>query len=352
MKILTLYNHKGGVSKTTTTFNIVHLLQEQGFKVLVVDADPQCNITELLIGDLISELDIEIQKTGKDNDLPGTTLLDILTPRISGERPEVSTNIDVIKVKENLDLIRGNVQLSNIEDALAEAHIQRFSTKIHEKRTYIAISDFLRRFGSEKQYDYIFIDVGPSSGALTRNCFLACDAFFIPVAPDRFNIQAIKTLSTIIERWISDHDKIIDDFQALGLNINVGKPIFLGAIPQHYKLLKGKPKPGYKLWMERLPKTVNDFLLPQLRKFSTPQLDLTNGLSIERICTESIPDFQSLASLMQEYCVPVFRIQQDMTAAISETSKWGGATWKDAQRRMDDYKEKFSSIVERIKKLS
>lgn len=350
MKILTFYNHKGGVSKTSTTFNVSHLLAEQGNKVLVVDADPQCNITELLIGDIIANFDSEMEKTGNENELPGTTLLNILLPRISGDIPEVDIKtVENIEVKDNLYLIRGDVQLSSIEDSLSEAHQQRFSTKIHEKRTYVAIGDFLTRYGEENSFDYIFIDVGPSSGSLTRSCLLACDGFFVPVAPDRFNIQAIKTLSLIIDRWIGDHDKIVSDFRALDLPIKEGKPKFLGAIPQHYKLLKGKPKPGYKLWIDRLPKTIIENLFPVLAKYSIHE-DLTSGLTEDTITTPSIPDFQSLAPLMQEFCIPVYSIEQKMTATITEKGgQWGGATWDDAVRRMSEFKKMFNHIIERIK---
>ncbi|MBC9813367.1 AAA family ATPase [Crocinitomicaceae bacterium CZZ-1] len=349
MQIITFYNHKGGVSKTSTTFNVAHLLAEMGKKVLVVDADPQCNITELLIGDLIAEYDARMEATGEENEIPGTTLLNVLLPRISGDIPEVDIqSIKSIEVKENLYLIRGDVQLSSIEDALSEAHQQRFSTKIHEKRTYVAIGDFLTRYGKGNKFDYIFIDVGPSSGSLTRSCFLACDGFFVPVAPDRFNIQAIKTLSLIIDRWIGEHDKIVQDFITLGLPVKDGKPKFLGAIPQHYKLLKGKPKPGYKLWMDRLPKAVIDNLFPVLKKYSNAN-DLTNGLTKDTISTPSIPDFQSLAPLMQEFCIPVYAIEQKMTASITERGgQWGGGTWDDAVRRMNEFKALFTQIIDRI----
>lgn len=349
MKIITLYNHKGGVSKTTTTFNLAHLLVQKGKKVLVVDADPQCNITELLIGDQISKMDTEVVKSGQDNELPGTSLLEILKPRIDGAVSEVDIKkVESIKVIEGLDLIRGDVGLNSIEDSLAEAHMQRFSTKIHEKRTYIAVSDFLRRYGESKDYDYVFLDVGPSSGALTRTCVLSCDAFFIPVAPDRFNIQAIKTLSTILNKWIEEHAQIIDDFKALKLNIHDGKPIFLGAIPQHYKLLKGKPKPGFTLWMERMPKTIIDHLIPVLSKRSV-KLPFCKESDV---CIDSIPDFQSLAPLMQEFSVPIFDIKQHMTSTITDSgANWTGATWTGAKDRMEGFKQKFESIIDRLKVL-
>lgn len=55
MKKIVLFNHKGGVSKTTTTFNLGWMFAEKGKKVLLVDADPQCNLTSLFLGDSFDE---------------------------------------------------------------------------------------------------------------------------------------------------------------------------------------------------------------------------------------------------------------------------------------------------------
>lgn len=352
-KIISFYNHKGGVAKTTTIFNLAHLLAESGRKTLVVDADPQCNITEILLSPIIEQLDNELEKTGIENQLPGTTLLQLLKPRIDGEVPEIQLNtVEVVEVNEKLDLIRGDVSLNNVEDALAEAHIQRFSTKIHEKRTYVAIGDFLNRIGLEREYEYILIDVGPSSGALTRSCFLACDAFLIPTAPDRFNVQAIGTLSTILDRWLTEHNQVYEDFCRIGLPIKHGKPKFLGTTIQHFKLNNGRPKPGFKLWMDRIPHKIHNELFPVLRKHSTEEIDMTSALTEEEISVTHIPDFGSLAPLMQEVGRAVFQINREDTALITESEQpWGGGTWKDASIRINQFKERFIEIGKRLERI-
>ena len=126
MAIVTLYNHKGGVSKTTTTFNLAYALVERGKRVLLVDADAQCNMIELALSPLIQELDGESEQEGRIKELPGTTLLEILQPRIAGEVSAIDVGaIETVCVAEGLDLIRGSVDLNSIEDDLAEAHIQR-----------------------------------------------------------------------------------------------------------------------------------------------------------------------------------------------------------------------------------
>lgn len=353
-KVITLYNHKGGVSKTTTTFNLAHLLAEKEKRVLVVDADPQCNMTELLLAEMIQSLDNELiesysgESSKDENEIPGTTLLDILKPRIDGDVPEVDiSKVKAVSINDYLDCIPGSVNLNSIEDAIAEAHIQRYSSKTHDKRTYVAIGDFLTRFAKEKNYDYIFIDVGPSSGALTRSCFLACDAFFVPVSPDRFNVQAITTLSSIINRWIKEHSEIYDDFNKIGLPVKLGKPQFLGIITQYFKITKSHPKPGYQLWMNRIPKKVNEQLLPVLKKYSTDELDLTSGFNESNIVAATIPDFGSLSPLMQEYGEAIFQIKREDTKILSK-KPWGGHTWNDAVKRMNNYKEQFEQILLRL----
>lgn len=349
MRIVTLYNHKGGVSKTTTTYNLARYLKNQGKRVLVVDADPQCNMTEMLLCDVIEKLDKEAEKTGNIKELPGTSLLEILEPRFNGDVPSVQVDrIQNVKIDENLWLIRGDVSLNKLEDAMAEAHSQRFSNKIHEKRNYVALGDMLQRYGSEKKYDYILIDVGPSSGALTRCCFLACDAFMIPMSADRFNVQAIHTLTEILHRWIEEHNQVYNDFIKLKLPIREGKPKFLGAIPQHFKKYKGKPKAGFELWMNRIQNTLMQELVPSLLELDS---NIVSDISKDNVIVTKIPDFGSLAVCAQECGKAVFEVKQEDTALINNGNKWTGATWNDAKERMTLYEKEFEKIFHRLERL-
>ena len=350
MKVITLYNHKGGVSKTTTTYNLARYLKNKDKKVLVVDADPQCNMTEMLLCDLIETMDEEAERTGKIKDLPGTSLLEILEPRFNGDVPSVPVEkIEDVKVDDNLWLIRGDVSLSRLEDSMAEAHAQRFSNKIHEKRNYVALGDMLQRYGSMLNFDYILIDVGPSSGALTRSCFLSCDAFMIPMSADRFNVQAIHTLTEILHRWIEEHNQVYNDFEKLGLPIREGKPRFLGAIPQHFKKYKGKPKAGFELWMNRIQSTLMRELVPNLSEIDE---SIVEGISDDNVIVTKIPDFGSLAVCAQECGKAVFEVEQEDTALINNGKKWSGVTWNDAIERMKIYEGEFEKIYQRLEWLN
>lgn len=345
MKILTLYNHKGGVSKTTSTFNLASYLADSGKKVLMVDADPQCNLTEIALAPTIAELDAKAlhSTTVQVQELPGTSILDALNQRIKGDAAFIDlAKVKTHKVREGLHLLRGSVDLSSIEDDLAEAHVQRSSMRTNLMRTYVAIGDFLSRLGDKEGFDYIFIDVGPSSGALTRSFFLVCDGFFLPAAPDRFNVQAIGTLSRIIDRWMTEHAQVKKQYADLDLPIRPGTPAFLGAIVQAFKIYAGKAKPGYKLWMGRLPKEITNALKPVMRKHGSSLYlpSYTKPIAVE------IPDFNQLAPLMQEVGKAVFNIVRADTALIAESGEpWSGNNWTQAADRMTNYKKLFASLA-------
>jgi chromosome partitioning protein len=352
-KIITFYNHKGGVSKTTTTFNLAHLLSLNGEKVLTVDADPQSNLTELMLAPVIAELDERERVTGEEYELEGTSLLQLLKPRLDGDIAEIALeSVQTIKINDNLELLRGDVNLSSIEDSLSEAHIQRFSNKTHEKRTYVAIGDILQRYGAENEIDYILIDVGPSSGALTRSCFLVCDGYFVPTAPDRFNVQAIGTLSIIIKKWMADHQQIKDDFKELGLPIRKGLPKFLGVVLQNYKIRDGKPKPTYQMWMDRIPLKVASTLFPAVNKFSDATHDITSGLSGDKIVVTRIRDFEGLIPIMQEHGKPMFSITKDDTRVTNaKGTPWSGVAWTQAEERMSSYKSSIQELADNLELL-
>lgn len=345
MKIITLYNHKGGVSKTTSTFNLANYMADQGKKVLMVDADPQCNLTEIALAPKIAELDAKAlhTTTAKIDDLPGTSVLDALNQRIKGDAAFIDlSKVETYRIREGLFLLRGSVDLSSIEDDLAEAHVQRSSMRTNLMRTYISVGDFLERLGAKEEFDYILIDVGPSSGALTRAFFLVCDGFFLPAAPDRFNVQAIGTLSRILDRWMSEHAQVKQQYQDLGLPIRHGTPAFLGAVVQAFKLYAGKAKPGYKLWMTRLPKEIAGSLRPVMRKHGK---NIYLPTAQKPIVVE-IPDFNQLAPLMQEVGKAVFNIARSDTALITDSgTAWSGNNWTQAADRMQGYKKLFATLM-------
>ena len=171
-KVIALANQKGGTAKTTTTLNLGIGLAKQGQKVLLVDADPQ--------GDLTTALGW----TDADN-LPIT--LDTQMKKILQDEPFVY-NEGVLHHKEGVDIIPTNIELSGLEISLVNAMSREQTLKLY-------LADL------KKDYDYILIDCMPSLGMITINAFACADSILIPVQaaylPAKGLQQLIKTIGKV-----------------------------------------------------------------------------------------------------------------------------------------------------------
>src|SRR6478752_10607777 len=165
-QVIVLANQKGGVAKTTTTLNLGVAFAEQGFKVLVVDLDPQGNLT---------------MSQGLNPDTIEKSMFDVLVHRIPIE--------DIIATRE-VDVAVASIDLAGAELAL--------SSMIGRER---ALEKALATV--KENYDYILIDTPPSLGLLTINALVASDHVIVPVQCEYLSLRGLvqleNTLSMIRE---------------------------------------------------------------------------------------------------------------------------------------------------------
>ena len=308
MQSVVFFNNKGGVGKTTLCCNVASCVGAgHGKNVLLIDCDPQCNSTRLILGDERCE---DLYYDGKEG-FQSDTILSVLRPILDGES-SINTKVTPVDSKHNrfdIDLLPGHPELAMLEDALSDAWGSLGAGKVEGLRRTHWATYLLRAFTN---YDLIIFDVGPSLGALNRSVLVASESFITPMGCDIFSIVGVRNIAKWLKNWLRTYDVGVDLCQKertgvleeykvpITLQIKQG---FAGYTVQQYitKSKEGlrRPTKAYESIMSLIPKEIHDNLLP----FSCKEL----GEGKSRL--GDVPHLYSLVPLAQVSNAPVHRLK-------------------------------------------
>ena len=296
-KRISIFNHKGGVGKTTLTFNLASALADQGNRVLLVDTDPQCNLTSQIIED--SVVDDLLDKSDSQN---GQTVWSSVKPIVNAEGD--FKHIEAYETENgNLFILPGDIRLSEFESDLNELWSQCVLRKTKGYRGVTAISRLVNSVATEKNIDYVFYDSGPNIGSLNKVILLDCDYFIVPAACDLFSLRALKTLGVTLASWIKEW-KTISDLAPENADLLTGMPSFLGYIPLGFRTYGGQPAQKHKSFISRIQKEVMSQIVSQLREIDKNLA--IGGMNDFRL--GEVKDFGTLVSASQEQGVSMDRV--------------------------------------------
>lgn len=291
-----IYNHKGGVGKTTLTINLAHALTRLGKKVLLVDSDPQCNLTSYLVDDEV--VDVLLEESDKPN---GKTLWSGLKPVLEGTGGPRS--VPLIE-NSGLFLLPGDIRLSEFEsllDTFWSDCVQRRVRGFHGTSALSALVDQAARTVSA---DYVFFDAGPNIGPLNRVLLLDCDFFIVPAACDLFSVRALKTLGHTLRDWISQWEAI-KKFAPDNSPLLKGRPKFLGYVPQRFRIYGASMSRNHSFYLGQLEKRIFSDIVEPLRK-------LDSALADENITASKlgeVRDFGVIVEEAQKQGVPLVKVR-------------------------------------------
>ena len=338
-KKIALFNHKGGVSKTTTTFHLGWMLAAKGNKVLMVDTDPQCNLTGLVL-DYKGEAEVErLYESEK-----GRNLKSGLAPAFES-RPSPIVPVECFPVgqQEGLFLLPGHIGLSEYEVTLGIA--QELSASIQTLQNLPgSIACLIELTAKKHEADYVLIDMNPSLSSFNQNLLMTSHFFIVPTTPDYFSVMAIDSLANVIPAWRTWSEKA----RSLPILRNAVYPFpdttpkFLGTVVQNYRPRGGVPASGFQQWIDRINETVSESLVPKLSNMNMMlHSDSYANQQVDKYCLATIPDFNSLIAKSQEARVPVFSLS-------SEQIGQGAAILDRTIESRDRFKEIFSELADKV----
>lgn len=339
---IALFNHKGGVSKTTTTFNLGWMLASKGKKVILVDADPQCNLTGIVLGYTgITEFEQFYKKE--------TNLRDGIAPAFES-RPKLIEAVECIPVKgqKDLFLLPGHIRLSEYEVTLGIA--QELSGSIQTLQNLPgSIAYLLEKTAEEFDADYVLIDMNPGLSSINQNLLMTSHFFIVPMNPDYFSVMAIESLATVLPKWHTWAEKArtLPILQTAAYPFPEITPKLLGVIIQNYPPRGGAPTVGFQKWIDEIHTTVSSKLASELRKIGMmlpDQVYRAENMGAAS-CLATIPDFNTLITRSQEYQTPVF-------ALTPEQIGQAGKVEENTLKSRDNFSQIFSELADKIIRLT
>jgi len=338
---IALFTHKGGVGKTTTTFNLGWMLASKGKRVILVDADPQCNLTGMALGEATENDEDRIESIYNTH----SNIKTGLAPAFESQ-PRAIEAVDCIPIggQDGLFLLPGHVGLAEYEVTLGIA--QELSGSIQTLKnlpgsiTYL-LDETARKFSA----DYVLIDMSPSLGAINQNILMTSDYFIVPTTADFFSVMAINSLTQVLPRWYA-WGKAASSLQVLkdaNYPFPQIRPRFLGAIIQNFRTIGGKETKAFEKWIQKIEEDISSKLVPILRENNMlipSQIYAEQGIDNSFYLTK-IPNFNSLITLSQEHRTPVY-------ALTSQQLGQTGTALEGNQRKQAKFRDMFSDLADKI----
>lgn len=351
-KMISLFNHKGGVSKTTTAFNLGWIMARQGVKVLLIDADPQCNLTSLALSLPDESAFEELYNRKNSNDI-----FSLVRPMMTEAKKDISRNEPISNIvetkQERLYILPGHLEIEEFSTQITLA-LELGVSKSFSMMTGVPgyLNYALRELADIHKIDYILIDMAPSLSGLNEVLLMSSDYFIAPCSPDFFSEIALKNLSRVIPEW---YDKI-KDFNERGPNLAIPCATkFLGIVQQKYRPRKragrddpNQPTVAFEKWIERVREATNGLLVPALRK---------KGLAIEEeqftaVVQDQQPynlslvsDFNSLVAVSQMQNKPVFELTREDLRSKAAVFGLALETMEENVRRFNDVFEDLAGKI-------
>lgn len=292
MKVITFFNNKGGVGKTTMVYHISWMLSEMGYKVISVDLDPQSNLTSMF-------LPIERLEEIFENE-SNSTVLGSVVPVIESEGYQ---NVHVEEINENIGLIIGNLALSAYEDKLSDAWLKCLNGDIYAFKVISIFDTLIKDAVKRLNADIVLIDVGPNLGAINRAVTISSDYLIMPVASDLFSLQGIKNLGQTLEIWEKEWKKRKEENpKPETLELPEGKIKACGYVILQYTAKESRPVKSYLRWADRIPGTYHKYVLKE-------EIDSSMPIDLDKECLGLLKHYHSLAPMSMEAHKPMFLLK-------------------------------------------
>jgi cellulose biosynthesis protein BcsQ len=363
MKTISIFNNKGGVGKTTLTFHLAHALAEMGHRTLVIDLDPQCNLTilgmeEETLHQIWSEEDVFVDdfQAAREKCAPvdfrgilsQTRSIHFLLKSAEDGAAEIDKLPPPFALATNLDLIPGRLTMHMYEDKIAGRLSDVYQGDPLAIRTVTKPRELAESYAKQHEYEYVIMDTSPSLGTLNKVIISTADGFLIPCMPDMFSLYGVRNIGNALGVWKKQFDTI---YHLLSSEKRKAFPInyvrLLGFTIYNAKKYTGAGNPwdlakAHYNYAKQIPEAIKQFIPVGVRdRLEDSMLSLPVGN------TAIMHTHNTLPSMAQRYHLPMWLVPScnHLDAADVSTIKGNRGIYEDTKNK---YAEFASDLLKRL----
>nr|WP_295993205.1 AAA family ATPase [uncultured Alistipes sp.] len=363
MRIISIFNNKGGVGKTTLCFHLAHALAKLGKKVLLIDADPQCNLslcglsTDVLDALWQEETDY-IDRLGfegaRKNDPNYSSLIQrprtlhfLLKPTEDGTG-EIEELPPLLVIGLNVYLIPGRLSLHTYEEATSSRWSEAFLGNSLALRTISRIRAIANEYSGRYGIDYVLMDTSPSIGILNKIILSNSDALIIPCNADMFSLYGIRNIGSALRLWKRQFEilkSLLSDEKSKDLPSRFVE--FVGyTLYNCKKITKDPPYNEYDIaqsnyhYAQQIPTTIQEYI-PQEIRSNIGEEQATTIIGNKAI----IHTHNTLPGMSQKYKHPMWELPSLALAPEDNTIKGNRRTYEATK---DAYCEFADDLISRL----
>lgn len=291
--VITFFNNKGGVGKTSLVYHLSWMLSELGHRVLALDLDPQANLTAAFLDE------DRLEGIWENSTGPATIYRAVQPLTEVGDLQEPVLH----NIARGLHLIPGDVALASFEETLSNVWPGSMGDNnlYRPFRILTAFWQVAQMAARRVQADFILADVGPNLGAINRSVLIGSDFVVIPLGADLFSLQGLKNLGPTLRSWRSLWRKRLENWQNPSFELPKGAMSPVGYIIQQHSVRLSRPVKAYDRWVNRMPQVYYQSVLGANGTAAlTPAADPH--------CLATLKHYRSLIPMAQEARRPIFAL--------------------------------------------
>jgi len=293
MKTIAFFNNKGGVGKTSLVYHLGWTFTDLGKRVLLVDLDPQSNLTAMCIDE------DRLEALWPNTAFERKSMRGAVQPIVDGVGDVQPAHLE--EINQRLSIIPGDIQLTEFEQKLSDAWPRCMDKDPAAFRTASSFHRIIQDAGKVHEADIVLMDVGPNLGAINRSALIAAEYVVTPLGADLFSIQGLKNLGPTLMRWKEQWGERLQKNPIGNIDLPSAQIDPIGYVVMQPNLYGGQVTKAYNRWLRQIP----DVYAKEMLGHAVPT---QKTIETDRYALCVLKHYRSLMPMAQTARKPIFKL--------------------------------------------